>query len=49
MREEYEEQCRQGAAPTLFASFRSQPGRFLFYTGLSAAILYLSISSFFSF
>lgn len=49
MREEYEEARRQGAAPTLLASLRSQPGRFLFYTGLSAGILYLSISSFFSF
>ena len=49
MREEYQEQRRQGAAPTLFGSFRSQPGRVLFYTGLSAGILYLSISSFFSF
>jgi len=49
MREEYLEQCRQGEAPTLLQSFKRQPGRFLFYAGLSAAVLYLSISSFFSF
>jgi len=49
MREEYQEQCQRGEARTLLDSLRHQPGRFLFYTGLSAAILYLSISSFFSF
>lgn len=49
MREEYQALCRRGEAPGLIDSLRRQPGRFLFYTGLSAAILYLSVSSFFSF
>ncbi len=49
MREEYLEQCQRGEARTLLDSLRRQPGKFVFYTGLSAAILYLSVSSFFSF
>lgn len=49
MREEYEELRQRGEAVTLLDSLRRQPARFLFYCGLSAAILYLSVSSFFSF
>jgi regulator of protease activity HflC (stomatin/prohibitin superfamily) len=46
---EYAALRERGEAPTLLTSLRTQPLRFVFYTGLSAAILYLSISSFFSF
>ncbi len=49
MQQEYAALRERGEAPTLWTSLRAQPVRFVFYTGLSAAILYLSISSFFSF
>lgn len=49
IREEYSERVRQGEAESLFSSFTNNPLRFVFYSGLIAAILYLSISSFFSF
>lgn len=49
IREEYDERVRQGEAESLLTSFTSNPLRFIFYSGLIAAVLYLSISSFFSF
>ena len=49
MQQEYTALRERGEAPTLLTSLRAQPVRFVFYTGLSAAILYLSVSSFFSF
>ena len=49
IREEYEERVRQGDAESLLTAFSSNPLRFLFYSVLIAAVLYLSISSFFSF
>ena len=49
MQQEHAALRERGEAPTLLTSLRTQPARFVFYTGLSAAILYLSVSSFFSF
>lgn len=49
IREEYDERVRQGEAESLLTSFTSNPLRFIFYSGLIVAVLYLSISSFFSF
>lgn len=49
IREEYEERVRQGEAESLLTSFTNNPLRFIFFSGLIAAIIYLSISSFFSF
>lgn len=49
IREEYDKRVRQGEAESLLSSFASNPLRFIFYSGLIAAVLYLSISSFFSF
>ena len=49
VRAEHEALREQGQLPTLRDSFKMQPGQFLFYFALIGAVLYLSISSFFSF
>jgi hypothetical protein len=49
VRAEHDSLREQGQLPTLRDSFKMQPWQFLFYFGLIAAVLYLSISSFFSF
>lgn len=49
IRAEYEERVRQGDGESLLTAFSSNPLRFVFYSVLIAAVLYLSISSFFSF
>lgn len=48
VQQEYAALRERGEAPTLLSSLRAQPLRFVFYTGMSGAILYLSVSSFFS-
>ena len=49
VRAEYAELKARGGEPSLLSSLRAHPLRVLFYTGLSASILYLSVSSFFRF
>ncbi|MES2606248.1 MAG: DUF6164 family protein [Pseudomonadota bacterium] len=49
MREEYEELVRLGQADSMLTSFRHHPVRFIAFSVLIAAVLYLSVSSFFSF
>jgi hypothetical protein len=49
MRAEYEEMRRQGQADSLLSVLRREPLRVVLYMALAAAIVYLSISSFFSF
>ena len=47
VRADYRALRAQGRHPTLMTSLRENPVRFVVYTGLSAAVLYLSVSSFF--
>ena len=49
MRAEYEELVRFGQADSMLTSFRQHPLRFRAFSLLIAAVLYLSVSSFFSF
>ena len=49
MRDEYEELIKLGQADSMLTSFRHHPVRFIAFSLLIAAVLYLSISSFFSF
>jgi len=49
MREEYEEMIKLGQADSMLTSFRHHPMRFIAFSVLIAAVLYLSVSSFFSF
>lgn len=49
VRAEHESLRDQGQLPTLRDSFKLQPWQCVFYFGLIGAVLYLSISSFFSF
>lgn len=49
IRDEYEELRRTGQAESLYTSFKDQPLRFIFYSVLVAAVVYLSVSSFFGF
>lgn len=49
MREEYEELVKLGQADSMLTSFRHHPLRFIAFSLLIAAVLYLSVSSFFSF
>ena len=48
-RAEYEEPVRFGQADSMLTSFRQHPLRFIAFSLLIAAVLYLSVSSFFSF
>jgi len=49
VRAEHDSLREQGQLPTLLDSFKMQPWQFIFYFTLIGAVLYLSISSFFSF
>ncbi len=49
MREEYAELVKLGQADSMLTSFRHHPMRFIAFSLLIAAVLYLSVSSFFSF
>ena len=49
VRAEHDTLREQGQLPSLRDSFKLQPLQFIFYIGLVAAVLFLSISSFFSF
>ena len=49
VRAEHDALREQGQLPTLLDSFKMQPWQFVFYFALIGAVLYLSISSFFSF
>lgn len=49
MREEYEALVKLGQADSMLTSFRHHPMRFIAFSLLIAAVLYLSVSSFFSF
>lgn len=49
IRAEHDSLREQGELPTLVDSFKAQPGQFIFYMLVIAAVIYISISSFFSF
>ena len=48
-RQDYEARRQAGEAPTLADSFRASPLRFIGYCAAAAAVLYISISVFYSF
>ena len=45
-RSEWEQQCREGRAESLFDRVRREPGRVLVYLGVIAVVLYFSIKPF---
>jgi hypothetical protein len=49
IREEFEALRKQGQAGSMFSAFKDNPLRFLSYSVLIGVVIYLSISTFFSF